>query len=152
MDRLLRSLCTRGVREKCLSKALQKNKDNINSVLNPNILSSFETSFRDHLTQSTAGKGSTNHTEEPSTEQESSSVEVKTETVSLEVKSGTEAGPSTNQNGVELCDGGDHPFPDYCLRTLLSVAKYLDDMQGRLITANLHNEVSSRVTMATTVV
>ncbi len=182
VDRLLRTLCTRGVREKFLSKHLQKNKDNINAILNPKLLSSFETSVRDHfriksITES-AGESSSLLCEE--TQQESSTEEVKMETdeitdsvgVMMETDESTDsvgvkskieasrstngtnsvvveskigANRSTNKNGEMLShDTNDPQFPAYCLEVLLSVVEYLEGMQSRLITAQLHNEVHVR--------
>lgn len=49
IDRLLRTLCIRGFREKGLYKALQKNKDLITSSINPTNLNDCESSFKELL-------------------------------------------------------------------------------------------------------
>ena len=93
------------MREKFLSKHLQKNKDNINTILNPKLLSSFEASVRDHfriksITQS-AGESSSLPSEE--TQQESSTEEVKMETDEVTDSVGvmTETNESADSVGIK---------------------------------------------------
>lgn len=148
MDRLLRTLCTRGVREKFLSKHLQKNKDIINTILNPDLLSSFGTTIQDQF-KSTTDESFVEHSsttnketrQEPSTEEVNMDTDVKTDSngVKSEMK---ECGGSVVVNGGSTSqDVNDPTFPAYCLEALLVVVEYLEGMQSRLITAQLHNEV-----------
>ena len=156
IDRLLRTLCTRGVREKYLTKHLQKNKDLITTVLNPSFLESFKTLFRDHMTSlekprpvnDDQSKPTDSGEEKKSVEPETCAEGVKMDTneersvEQVKPEMGTNDVEVTNQNGAEQsCDMNNPTFPGYCVMALLTVVEYLEGMQQRLLTAQLHNEV-----------
>ncbi len=146
MDRLLRTLCTRGVREKFLSKHLQKNKDIINSFLNPDLLSSFEATIQEQFKSTKEPVAEPPSTSEEDNHQEASveetNMETDDKTDSNEVISEVKECKSIVENGESLSqDVNDPTFPAYSLEALLNVLEYLEGMQSRLIIAQLHNEV-----------
>lgn len=109
IDRLLRTLCIRGFREKGLYKALQKNKDLITGSINPTNLNDCERLFKELLfahknnkllPSVTSSSSSSSSSSNSSSDDESSGEGVKSE-------ESEEAEEETNGDKIDISDRGE---------------------------------------------
>lgn len=112
IDRLLRTLCIRGFREKGLYKALQKNKDFITSSIDPTNLNECEGSFKELLVAHknnkllpsvTSSSSSSSSSSNSSSDDESSGEGVKSEeSEEPEEETSNKMDTSGGEEGVKL--------------------------------------------------